>query len=159
MKKLLFLGMLCGVCTACSEPEISKVLDDYCDFKVDTCAMKSAGSTHYSDKSSCKKYHKDMLKDAADGKGSKCSSQAEEFFITVMESQMAGGCDYSFTQTVSEETTTNALYAMKDCFSTNSVDVSNKIPELVDKIYDDGPEKNMALIFVQAMLASEQKQP
>ena len=154
MKKalLLLLGL---VAVGCSEPEISKVLDDYCEFKVKTCAMNSPGTTHYDGMSKCKRYHKDMLKSASEGGGSHCSDQAEDFFITVMESQMAGGCDYSFTKTVREEKTLNSLMAMKTCFEQNSVDVSNRVPELVDKIYDDGEEKEQALFLVNLMLASK----
>lgn len=56
----------------------------------------------------------------------------------------------------SNDETRDILMAMASCFKDNDSDVSDKIPKLVDQIYDDGPEKTQAMTVVTLMMSGMQ---
>ena len=124
----LCIGLMAGVmafATGCTEPEISKVLKDYCDFKIDSCH----GGLKYQTKQECEKYHKDLLNRTADGNAAACRGNIEDFFIALMENQMASGCDRLLIESVLDTSDENMQTALEDglkCFEEHDVKIDIK---------------------------------
>ncbi len=88
----------------CTEPEISQVLEDYCQFHKD-CGYVTVTQFKHSI-SGCEKFHKDLLKQSSDGQPSGCKGQVEDFFIDFMHAQMAAGCSADLMQSLNQSPAT-----------------------------------------------------
>ena len=114
------LVFLAATAFGCSEPEISRVLKDYCDHKLDECGP----APKYQTKAECDKYHKDLLNKTADGNAKNCKPLIEDFFIALMENQMSHACGFSFFQSIADSEDEQMQTATKDvlqCFQDNNV--------------------------------------
>ena len=108
----------------CTEPEISQVLEDYCQFHKD-CGYATVTQFKHSI-SGCEKFHKDLLKQSSDGQPSGCKGQVEDFFIDFMHAQMAAGCSADLMQSLNaspatQQQLTNMLTCIQGGGSSDAV--------------------------------------
>ena len=126
--------------TGCEKPEIAEVLDDYCDFKVNQCRCSSPGTTKYwSDAkpySACERFHKDLLNTTSDGKASSCKGDVSDFFIELMNSQMADGCDKSCFTSLLESEVADQMSKTLSCLEDNGIDTTQIVNDLTNAIVD-----------------------
>lgn len=143
MKKYLFIAGILGLgfsAMSCGgAPEIASVLEDYCDYKVNTCDCKATGTEQYCAEdhnySRCDKFHKDLLEATSDGEGaSSCRGDVEDFFIILMKSQMNGACNKPWTESLAETEVSTQMAETLSCLEANGVDVAQTVADLMTAI-------------------------